>query len=83
VPTHLLRRRPADVEEEPRSVALDLCAEAPETQRVIPIGADLLTILKSRPVRMALQADVTFVTTETTGGGWRHGEPLSSFVPSS
>jgi hypothetical protein len=30
---------------------------------------------------MALQADVTFVTTETTGGGWRHGEPLSSFVP--
>ena len=51
-------------------------AEAPETQCVVPICANLPAILISRPVRMALEADVTFVTTETTASGWRHGEPL-------
>jgi hypothetical protein len=48
-------------------------SEASKTQRVIAVGAHGAVIPEPRPVGAAQQADMTFVTIETTGGGWGHG----------
>jgi hypothetical protein len=52
--------------------AFDLGAETPEAQRVVPIGADLPSIVEPRAMRAARDADVAFVTIETACGGWGH-----------
>jgi hypothetical protein len=70
---HLQRCRRSDVGEPPRSGTFDLRPETAEAQRVVAIGADLPAILEPRAVHVALQADVTVVTVQTTSGGWGHG----------